>query len=101
MFTTMLSMIRVTRRSRGEVSKWATSCLRLSGSFLNALTFMEDRENRATSEEEKNPEQKRKRNKKMICTAITCGLVNSDKGCRFENKLSFALQARARAPFLK
>src|ERR1700733_5695155 len=99
MFTTMLSMIKVTRRSRGEVNKWATSCLRLSGSFLNALTFIEDRENRATSEEEKNPEQKRKRNKKMICTAITCGLVNSDKGYRFGNKLSFALRGQAQVPF--
>jgi hypothetical protein len=43
------------------------------------LTFIEESEKRATSEEEKNPEQKRKRSKKAICTAITHDLVNGDK----------------------
>lgn len=46
-------------KSRGEESKFAASCLRRSGSILKTLTFIEDKENKATSEQEKKAEQRR------------------------------------------
>jgi hypothetical protein len=88
----ILNMMIVTRRSLGEASSLATSCFRLSGSDLNDLTFIEERENRATSEEEKNPEQKRKRSRSRIWKVIK-GSIN----LRYGNRLSIVLREQAQA----
>ena len=56
MLMMMFNMMIVTSRSLGEERSLATSCLRLSASVLKALTFIEESEKRATSEEEKKAE---------------------------------------------
>jgi len=67
MLMMMLNMIIVTRRSRGDERSLATSTFRLSVSVLKAFTFIDERENKATSEEEKKAEQKRKMRRSKIC----------------------------------
>src|SRR5579862_1223080 len=69
--TMMLRMMIVMSKSRGELKSFATSCLRRSLSERNTFTFIDERENRAASDVEKNAENTIKAHKKKMRAAIT------------------------------
>ncbi len=84
-FTAILIMITVTRRSRGDESRSATSRFRGSRSVLKALTFRLESENKEVSEAEKKPE----KNNRITSRLINIVIISN----RRENKLSPDLRA--------
>jgi len=88
----MLTMIIVTSRSRDFVKSPATSCFLQSLSCLNALIFIEERENREVSAAEKNPERNNKTTRVVIRTAITAASKSKqERKSKFGTKYRFGL----------